>query len=87
VVSIFALSLTVGEALGKIWVFLWFGIGFGMPLLILSLLSGAIQHQLVRVFARHSRFFNVLSGTLLIGVVVYDVHQNWEMFQLFLHSG
>ena len=40
VVSIFALSLTVGDALGKLNVFLWFGLGFGIPLLVLSFLSG-----------------------------------------------
>ncbi|MBL0348314.1 MAG: hypothetical protein IPP54_24285 [Anaerolineales bacterium] len=32
VVSIFALSLTVVDALGKLNVFLWFGMGFGIPL-------------------------------------------------------
>jgi cytochrome c-type biogenesis protein len=83
VVSIFALSLTVGEAFGKLWVFLWFGVGFGIPLLILSLLSGGLQHQLTRLFARHSRLINAVGGLLLIGIVVYDIVQNWEMLRLF----
>lgn len=30
VVSIFALSLTAGEALNKLWVFLWFGLGLSV---------------------------------------------------------
>jgi cytochrome c-type biogenesis protein len=83
VVSIFALSLTVGEAFSKLWVFLWFGVGFGIPLLILSLLSGGLQHQLTRLFARHSRLINATGGLLLIGIVVYDIVQNWEMLRLF----
>src|SRR5512141_244647 len=29
VVGIFALSLTVGEAVDKLWLFVWFGLGFG----------------------------------------------------------
>ena len=33
VVSIFAISLTVEEALSKLSIFLWFGLGFGLPLL------------------------------------------------------
>src|ERR1051325_8335577 len=37
VVSIFALSFTAGEALRQLWIFLWFGLGLGIPLLILSL--------------------------------------------------
>jgi cytochrome c-type biogenesis protein len=84
VVSIFALSLTVGEALSKLWVFLWFGLGFGVPLLLISLLSGALQRRLTALFARHSRIINLVGGFLLIGVVVYDLVQNWEMLRLFL---
>jgi len=43
VVSIFALSLTVADALSKLNVFFWFGMGFGIPLLALSFLSGVAQ--------------------------------------------
>ena len=83
VVSIFALSLTVGEAFSTLWVFLWFGVGFGMPLFILSLLSGALQHQLAFVFARDSRLINAIAGLLLISIAIYDIAQNWEILRLF----
>ena len=55
VVGIFALSFTAGEALSQLQVFLWFGLGLGMPLLILSFLSAALQRQLTNLFARYSR--------------------------------
>jgi cytochrome c-type biogenesis protein len=83
VVSIFTLSLTVGEAAGKLALFLMFGLGFGLPLLILSLLSGGLQRQLTRLFARHSRLINAIGGLLLIGIVIYDVSLNWGMLRLF----
>jgi cytochrome c-type biogenesis protein len=83
VVGIFALSLTTGEALSKLWVFLWFGLGFGLPLFVLSLLSGALQRQLTSFFARHSRVVNFLGGVLLIGVAIYDLNLNWDMLRLF----
>lgn len=83
VVAIFALSLTVGEAFGKLWVFVWFGLGFGLPLLILSLLSGALQRRLTTLFARHGEAINRLGGVLLVGVAVYDLRQNWEMLEAF----
>jgi cytochrome c-type biogenesis protein len=83
VVGIFALSLTAGEALSKLWVFLWFGLGFGLPLFILSLLSGALQRQLTSFFARHSRVVNIVGGLLLIGVAIYDLNLNWDMLQRF----
>jgi cytochrome c-type biogenesis protein len=83
VVSIFALSLTFQEAFSQLWVFLWFGIGFGIPLLILSLLSGGLQRQMTLGFARYSRLINITGGLLLIGIVIYDVAQNWQMLRLF----
>lgn len=83
VVSIFALSFTAVEALSKLWVFLWFGLGFGLPLLILSLLSGTLQRQLTTLFARYSRVVNIIGGLLLIGVAIYDVSKNWDLIRLF----
>jgi cytochrome c-type biogenesis protein len=82
-VSIFALSLTLGEALSTFWVFLWFGLGFGVPLLALSLLSGALQRQLAGWFARQARLINIIGGVLLIGIAIYDLYTNWPMLRLF----
>lgn len=83
VVSIFALSFTAGEAFSQLWVFLWFGLGLGVPLLILSLLSGVLQRQLTTLFARHSRIVNFIGGLLLVGVAIYDLGKNWEFLRLF----
>ena len=83
VVSIFALSFTVNEVFSQLWAFLWFGLGLGIPLLILSFLSAALQRQLTVFFASHSRSINVIGGLLLIGVAIYDVFKNWELLKLF----
>jgi cytochrome c-type biogenesis protein len=84
VVGIFAFSLTAAEALGKFSIFFWFGLGFGVPLLVLSLLSGATQRSLTRWFARNARLVNLVGGLLLVGVGMYDLAQNWEMIWVFL---
>ena len=84
VVSIFALSLTIGDALGKLNVFFWFGMGFGIPLLVLSFLSGAAQRWITRQFALHSRLINVLSGLLLLAVGIYDLATNWSLITAYL---
>lgn len=84
VVGIFAYSLTAGEVLSKLSVFLWFGLGFGVPLLILSLLSGALQRNLTRWFARNARIVNLIGGTLLIGIGIYDLVINWELIRAFM---
>jgi cytochrome c-type biogenesis protein len=83
VVSIFALSLTATQALEQLTVFFWFGMGFGMPLLVLSFLSGAAQHWITRQFARHAQLINTVSGLLLLGVGVYDLVLNWPLVQAY----
>lgn len=84
VVGIFTLSLTAGEAIGKLGVFVWFGLGFGLPLLALSFLSGAAQRWITQQFARHARLINVIAGMLLVGIGIYDLWSNWDLIQAFL---
>jgi len=84
VVGIFVYSLTAAEAIGKLSVFLWFGLGFGLPLLILSLLSGAVQRHITRFIARHARTINLAGGILLIAVAVFDLFNNWSLIKAFL---
>ena len=79
VVGIFAYSLTAGEVLGKLSVFLWFGLGFGMPLLLLSFLSGASQRWITRQLAHRARLINTIGGLLLVGIAIYDLAVNWEL--------
>ena len=84
VVGIFAISLTAGEAFRQLSVFFWFGVGFGLPLLILSLISGALQRNITLWLARHSRLVNLVGGVLLIGIAIYDMWVNWELIRLVL---
>jgi cytochrome c-type biogenesis protein len=84
-VSIFALSLTAAEALSKLNIFFWFGIGFGIPLLLLSFFSGAAQRWITRQFAIWARLINIVSGVLLLGVRVYDLNVNWPLLQIYLN--
>ena len=84
VVGIFAISLTVSDALSQLSVFFWFGIGFGLPLLLLSLVSGALQKTITRWLARRARLINIIGGVLLIAVALNDLWTNWEMIRLLL---
>jgi cytochrome c-type biogenesis protein len=84
VVSVFALSLTAGEALSTLSTFLWFGLGFGLPLLGLSLVSGASQRWITVQFARHGRTINLVAGALLVIIGAYDLWSNRDLVRLFL---
>ncbi len=78
VVSIFAISIQSTAFLARLGTFLWFGLGFGLPLFILSFMGGALQKPITRFFARHSRWVNLLSGLLIVGLGVYDLWANWD---------
>ncbi len=86
VVGIFALSLTAGEAISKLATFLWFGVGFGLPLLALSLLSGAAAQWITRQFAQRARVINIVGGVLLLAIGAYDLWINRELVATFLAS-
>jgi cytochrome c-type biogenesis protein len=83
VVAIFVYSFTFGQALNQLWAFAWFGLGLGVPLLAISLLSGALQRDLTRWFARHERIVNRVGGVLLIAVAAYVLYDNWSYLTLF----
>jgi len=80
-VGLFAFSLTAGQALDQLSVFLWFGLGFGIPLLLLSFISGASQRRLTRFFAVHARAVALVGGMMLILVATYDLWNNWEFLR------
>ena len=84
VVGIFALSFTTTEMLAQLSIFFWFGIGFGLPLLLLSFLSGAAASWITRHFARRARLINVVSGVLLVGIGIYDLAANWDLILAYL---
>lgn len=83
IVGIFAFSFTAAEVWSKLGVFFWFGIGFGIPLLVLSLLSGAAQRWITRQFAMRSRLINLIGGLLLVGVAIFDLIANRELILAF----
>jgi cytochrome c-type biogenesis protein len=83
VVSIFAIALTLGDALSKLATFLAFGMGFGLPLLLLSLLSGATQRWITRQLALHAPLINRVGGLLLIVIGLANLYTNQELLLAF----
>jgi cytochrome c-type biogenesis protein len=84
VVGIFAFSFTIEEAISKLAAFFWFGIGFGIPLLVLSLLTGSFQRQITRLFAIHARKVNIFGGIILLAVGLYDGWSNLDLLRMYL---
>jgi cytochrome c-type biogenesis protein len=77
-VALLAVSVGAAETVGALATFFAFGLGFGLPLVLLSLLTRARQDSTVRFLARHHRQIEILSGVLLIAAGLWDMSMNWE---------
>lgn len=80
--SLIAYSVGLADAVEKVVVFLVYGLGFGLPLVILSALAGARQRQIVRFVAAHHRAIEIVGGVLLVAVGIGDLIVNLESIRL-----
>jgi cytochrome c-type biogenesis protein len=76
--ALLAVSVGLGDAVAQVGTFVVFGLGFGLPLVVLSLLAGARQREIVRWVAARHRPIELVSGVVLIAVAVWDVRENWD---------
>lgn len=75
-VGIFAFSLTLGDALGRLAFFAVFGVGFGLPLFVLGAVGQLRGAQLARAMVRHERPIQLVLGTSLVAVGLWDLWLN-----------
>lgn len=83
-VSIFTLSLTVTSFAEKMLFFLAFGLGFGVPLLVISLIAEGRQRALLRLVTRHYALVSRVAGIILIAVGSFDLVANLPNLRLYL---
>jgi cytochrome c-type biogenesis protein len=83
-VSIFTLSLSVGSFAERLMFFLAFGLGFGLPLLAISLAAERRQRALLRLFVRHYAVLSRIAGVILIVVGIIDLQANLPFLRLYL---
>ena len=75
-VGIFAFSLTIGDAFGRLAFFVSFGVGFGLPLFVLGSLGQVRGAQLARAISRHERPLQLVLGAALLAVGLWDLTVN-----------
>ena len=83
-VAALAVSVGVASTFETIVTFIVFGLGFGLPLVLLAALARARQDTFVRFIARHHRPIQVGSGVLLVGAGIWYVWINWDNLLLAL---
>ena len=64
--------------------FIVFGLGFGLPLVLLAVLARARQDTVVRFIAQHHRAIELGSGVLLVAAGIWYVWINWDTLLLAL---
>lgn len=82
-ISIFTLSVTIASFAERMLFFLAFGLGFGVPLFVISLLAPAQQSWLLRQFTRRYALATRLAGIVLILVGASDLFVNLETIRLY----
>lgn len=80
--SLIAYSVGLEETVPRIATFVVYGLGFGLPLVVLSLLAGASRQRVVRLIVAHHRTIQVVSGALLVGVGTWDLMVNLDSIRL-----
>ena len=83
-ISLLGISLGIPDAIGKIGTFLTFGLGFGLPLVFLSLLAAARGQVIVRWIVVRHRQIEIIAGVLLIAAATLDLADKWESIVLTL---
>ncbi len=80
--SLIAYSIGLSETLPRIVTFVVYGLGFGLPLVLLSLLAGARRQQIVRFITSRHRLIELVGGTLLVVVGIGDLILNLDSIRL-----
>jgi cytochrome c-type biogenesis protein len=80
--SLIAYAVGLEEVLPKVLTFAVYGLGFGLPLVLLSLLAGASRQRIVRFIVGHHRAIELVGGALLVGVGTWDFLQNLDNIRL-----
>jgi len=82
--ALLAISVGAADTAAQVGRFLVFGLGFGLPLVALSLVAAARGQILVRWITARHRAFELVAGVLLIGAGIYGLATEWDNIRLTL---
>jgi cytochrome c-type biogenesis protein len=77
-ISIFVYSLSIGDVTEQLVFFLFFGIGFGLPLFVLGAVGQVRGAQLARAMVRWERSLQIVIGLALVAIGTWDLRENWS---------
>ena len=75
-IGIFVYSLSIDDVAQQLAFFLFFGVGFGLPLFVLGALGQVRGAQLARARVRWERPLQLVIGAAMIAIGVWDLNEN-----------
>lgn len=82
-IGVFANAASLTDALDGIRYFLLFGLGFGLPLLVLPLLADPVRKSILKWMTAHARLLARLAGFVLIAIGVIGTVSDWTLIRYY----
>lgn len=76
IIGIFVYSLSITDVAQQLAFFLFFGVGFGLPLFVLGALGQVRGAQLARALVRYERPLQLVIGAALVVIGLWDLNEN-----------
>jgi cytochrome c-type biogenesis protein len=76
-IALLAISVGIADTTARVGGFIVYGLGFGLPLVVLSLLTAARGQAIARAIARRYDVILRVAGLLLVAAGAWDLVQNW----------
>jgi len=80
VTVLFAISSSTIGFLTNLLNFVLFGIGMGVPLFLISVLSLAAGKNIIKWLTKHTRLINILTGLIMLGISIYYLFFVFKIF-------
>ena len=71
ILLLFTFSLTAADVLTNFVIFVCFGVGMAIPLLVLSCVSDLMGKRIISLFTRHHRLISVGAGGIMLAISLY----------------
>ncbi|MDR2855558.1 MAG: hypothetical protein LBV40_05330 [Methanomicrobiales archaeon] len=71
ILLLFAFSLTAADALTNFVIFVCFGVGMAIPLLVLSCVSDLMGKHIIILFTKYNRVINLCVGVVMLAISLY----------------
>jgi cytochrome c-type biogenesis protein len=80
IAALFAQNLLIANPITNFLSFIFFGLGIGFPLLVLSIVSSQWSSQIIQFLTKYKRIINLIAGLIMIVLAVYFLLFDFRIF-------